>query len=485
MAVVDNGVEGDAVRQHVGLRRSRPGQARSRDRPPRHRQQGDGAAHPARDPGERTAEGHGPDGDRQRLRPARRQGRFPHRTDRPRADRLDALRLGRASRTASSRSPTRRRAPSSAGTGRTVTRGGLLQRALALAATADGHILATNGKNGQVVEFDPASGKQLAAQWIDSNQAQSPPGNGDLFGLAMAPDGRRFLLRRGRREHAREGDAMTKRDRTPPQATRRGFLSATAGLAAFAGSNLRAGRGSGAGRRNGQSERAFLGRASGRRRHPGAGSHLYRRLRPGDRQARRRREAAAPMDRRRRGAERGPAGRDSRRGRLRGAGRPFRRAGPVALAAHPDLRLRPGAVREGRGRPLWPSRAAAGGVRRSAAFPRRPIGPSANGRRSARCRPAPTIRRSPSTPFVNWRASPTASPISAGFRPDSSSDFGAGRTPRNLMGFKDGTGNPADRATPRKWTPSSGRARKRRRGCAAAATSSSAARGSRSNIGIA
>ena len=80
----------------------------------------------------------------------------------------------------------------SAGTGRTVTSGGLLQRPLALAATADGHILATNGKNGQVVEFDPVSGKQLAAQWIDSNQAQSPPGNGDLFGLAMAPDGGGF-----------------------------------------------------------------------------------------------------------------------------------------------------------------------------------------------------------------------------------------------------------------------------------------------------
>jgi hypothetical protein len=81
---------------------------------------------------------------------------------------------------------------SSAGTGRTVTSGGLLQRALALAVTADGHILATNGKNGEVVEFDPVSGKQLAAQWIDSNQAQSPPGNGDLFGLAIAPDGSGF-----------------------------------------------------------------------------------------------------------------------------------------------------------------------------------------------------------------------------------------------------------------------------------------------------
>ena len=80
----------------------------------------------------------------------------------------------------------------SAGTGRTVTKDGQLQRALALCATADGHILATNGKNGEVVEFDPVSGKQLAAQWIDTNQAQQPPGNGDLFGLAMAPDGSGF-----------------------------------------------------------------------------------------------------------------------------------------------------------------------------------------------------------------------------------------------------------------------------------------------------
>jgi hypothetical protein len=80
----------------------------------------------------------------------------------------------------------------SAGTGRTVTAGGMLLRPLALIATAEGHLLTCNAKNGQVVEIDPASGKQLAAQWIDSNQAQSPPGNGDLFGLAMAPDGSGF-----------------------------------------------------------------------------------------------------------------------------------------------------------------------------------------------------------------------------------------------------------------------------------------------------
>jgi hypothetical protein len=80
----------------------------------------------------------------------------------------------------------------SAGTGRTVSKDGLLQRPLALAMTADGHLLTCNALNGQVVEVDPATGRQLYAQWIDANQAQSPPGNGDLFGLAMTSDGKGF-----------------------------------------------------------------------------------------------------------------------------------------------------------------------------------------------------------------------------------------------------------------------------------------------------
>jgi len=80
----------------------------------------------------------------------------------------------------------------SGGTGTPLTKDGLLQRPLALAMTPAGHLLACNGKNGQVVEIDPATGKQLYAQWVDANQAQSPPGNGDLFGIAMKPDGRGF-----------------------------------------------------------------------------------------------------------------------------------------------------------------------------------------------------------------------------------------------------------------------------------------------------
>jgi DNA-binding beta-propeller fold protein YncE len=80
----------------------------------------------------------------------------------------------------------------SAGLGRTVTKDGLLKRPLALVMTPDGHLLACNAKNGQLVEIDPLSGKQLYAQWIDTNPAQSPPGNGDLFGIAMTPDGKGF-----------------------------------------------------------------------------------------------------------------------------------------------------------------------------------------------------------------------------------------------------------------------------------------------------
>jgi hypothetical protein len=76
-----------------------------------------------------------------------------------------------------------------AGTGRVVTEGGKMQRPLALIATPEGHLITSNAKNGEIVEVDPASGRQLAAQWVDTNQAQSPPGNGDLFGLALAPDG--------------------------------------------------------------------------------------------------------------------------------------------------------------------------------------------------------------------------------------------------------------------------------------------------------
>jgi hypothetical protein len=79
-----------------------------------------------------------------------------------------------------------------AGIGRIVTQDGLLQRPLAMTMAPNGHLLVVNGQNGQVVEIDPQTGKQLAAQWIDANKAQNPPGSGDLFGIAMTPSGEGF-----------------------------------------------------------------------------------------------------------------------------------------------------------------------------------------------------------------------------------------------------------------------------------------------------
>jgi hypothetical protein len=80
----------------------------------------------------------------------------------------------------------------SAGTGQDVTKDGLLKRPLAMTTAPNGHLLVTNGLNGQVVEIDPVSGTQVYARWVDANKAQSPPGSGDLFGIAMTPAGDGF-----------------------------------------------------------------------------------------------------------------------------------------------------------------------------------------------------------------------------------------------------------------------------------------------------
>jgi len=80
----------------------------------------------------------------------------------------------------------------SAGKGKLVTQGGLLSWPLGMIMTAQGHLIVCNGKNGQAVEIDPIAGKQIYAHWLNANQAQSPPGNGNLFGIALAPDGKSF-----------------------------------------------------------------------------------------------------------------------------------------------------------------------------------------------------------------------------------------------------------------------------------------------------
>lgn len=82
----------------------------------------------------------------------------------------------------------------SAGTGRIVTKDGLLSWPLAMAMTPSGRLLVCNGKDGRVVEVDPLEGRQVCAQWLNSNQAQNPPGNGNLFGIAMTPEADGFYF---------------------------------------------------------------------------------------------------------------------------------------------------------------------------------------------------------------------------------------------------------------------------------------------------
>ena len=81
---------------------------------------------------------------------------------------------------------------SSAGTGTVVTAGGFLNRPLALTTAPNGNLLVINGLDGNVVEVDPDGGRQLGKKLIDGDQAQSPPGSGDLFGIAINPDGKGF-----------------------------------------------------------------------------------------------------------------------------------------------------------------------------------------------------------------------------------------------------------------------------------------------------
>ncbi len=80
----------------------------------------------------------------------------------------------------------------SAGTGKEISSAGLFRRPLALALAPNGNLLVINGLDGNVVEVDPATGKQLGERLIDGDEAQDPPGSGDLFGIVIKPSGKGF-----------------------------------------------------------------------------------------------------------------------------------------------------------------------------------------------------------------------------------------------------------------------------------------------------
>jgi hypothetical protein len=77
----------------------------------------------------------------------------------------------------------------SAGTGTTVSEGGKLNGELGLTIAPNGDILTVNGGNGNIVEVTPG-GAQVALKALDTTPTPpGEPGNGALFGLAVAPGG--------------------------------------------------------------------------------------------------------------------------------------------------------------------------------------------------------------------------------------------------------------------------------------------------------
>jgi hypothetical protein len=82
---------------------------------------------------------------------------------------------------------------SSDGAGTTLSTGGQLANPLGLALAPNGDLLAANATNGKIVEITPG-GKQVGEYFAIQDVGQDPPGNGDLFDLAISADGKGVLL---------------------------------------------------------------------------------------------------------------------------------------------------------------------------------------------------------------------------------------------------------------------------------------------------
>jgi hypothetical protein len=73
---------------------------------------------------------------------------------------------------------------STAGTGKTLSRGGSFNDPLGLTLAPNGNVIAANGADGNLVEVSPA-GMQVAHKLVDTSG--NPPGAGALFGLIALP----------------------------------------------------------------------------------------------------------------------------------------------------------------------------------------------------------------------------------------------------------------------------------------------------------
>ena len=426
--------------------------------------------------------------------------------------RRHALRLRRARQPRSSPSRMRRRAPTAPAPAARSPRTACCKRPLALVHDRPTAICwPATPRTARWWRSIPATGKQIYAQWIDTNQAQSPPGNGDLFGIAMTPGRQGLLLCRGRHEHADGGGAMSERDDTPATSTRRGLLADGRRSSAVAGSASPAARpaprAEPARPPSGSGIEPFWGEHQGGIVTP-AQSHTY--FAAFDLVDRR---SATTSSRCCRPGPRPPhgwraGGRSSRSSRPRSPTRPTHTVTttssddapkPVTVAL-PDsgeaLGLPParltvtfgfGAglfVKDGKDR-YGLAAAAAGGAGRSAALQRRPVGAETRtgGDLSVQaCADDPQVafhavrqlaRLADDVAEMRW--------AQTGFMPG----FGAKQHAAQPDGLQGRHQQPAGRPIRRRWTRSSGSATKGRTGCAAAAISSRAASASRSSTGTA
>jgi len=82
---------------------------------------------------------------------------------------------------------------SSDGTGTVFASGGQLANPLGMAAAPNGDLLVANSTNGKIVELTPA-GKQVGEYYADDDIGQEPPGQGDLFDVAVNDTGTGILF---------------------------------------------------------------------------------------------------------------------------------------------------------------------------------------------------------------------------------------------------------------------------------------------------
>jgi hypothetical protein len=75
---------------------------------------------------------------------------------------------------------------------RIVFSGGALNAPLGLALTRDHRLIAANGDDGNLVEIDPFTGRQIGVKLVDDTGGP-PAGAGALFGLLATPDGVYFV----------------------------------------------------------------------------------------------------------------------------------------------------------------------------------------------------------------------------------------------------------------------------------------------------